>query len=249
MVPNGVTVGEQLGLRREDCVSYYPKRAAELKVKLAPLVRWSVALAIASALAAMARYPGGTPLDPTSTRYSLSRNFLSDLGMTVAYNHQPNRVGASLFVFSLLLLVVGLGHAVVRIARRLADHPPARRWARLAAVCGLIACVAFAGVAVTPENRVMAIHMAFTQWAWRIAPVVAGLLALASLDSPGLRRRVAAVWFVVALLLAAYAALMAWGSSAATADGLVVQVVAQKIAVAIVLAALLFVSRDVDVLV
>jgi hypothetical protein len=50
----------------------------------------------------------------------------------------------------------------------------------------------------------------------------------------------------VTILLAAYAALLDWGPSLATVDGLVVQVVAQKAAVVIVLAAVLFVSREVD---
>ncbi len=209
-------------------------------------VRWTIGLALALAVAAMVRYPGGTTLDATTPRYSLLRNFLSDLGMTVAYNHQPNRLGAALFILSLLVLVVGLGHAVVTIARRLAAHHAARRWARAAAVSGLVACVAFAGVAVTPENRVMAAHMAFTQWAWRIVPVIAGLLALASLEVPGLRRRVAMMWFAVAILLAAYAALLSWSPSVTTADGLVVQVIAQKTATVIAFAALLFVSREMD---
>ena len=39
----------------------------------------------------------------------LSQNFLSDRGMTVAYDGQPNRFGACLFVASLLLPVVRFG--------------------------------------------------------------------------------------------------------------------------------------------
>ena len=201
---------------------------------------WSVGLACCLASAAMFRYPGGTVLDPTTHRYSLSRNFFSDLGMTVAYNREPNRLGAAFFVLSVFLLVVGLGHAVLSIARQLAAHPAARRWARSAAVALLLAGVSFAGVAVTPENRAMDMHVAFTFWGWRIVPVVAGLLAVASFHSPGLPRRVAIMWLVVTILLAAYAALLDWGPSVATVDGLVVQVIAQKAAVVIVLAAVLF---------
>jgi hypothetical membrane protein len=208
--------------------------------------RWIVCIACGLALGAMIRYPGGTPLDPTTQRYSLSRNFLSDLGMTVAYNHQSNRLGASMFVLSLLLLVVGLGHAVIGIARRLQAHPAARRWARAAAVFGFLVCVAFAGVAVTPENRVMTAHIAFTMWAWRITPIIAVLLALASFHSPGLRRRVGMVWLVVATLLGAYVALLTWGPRPTAVEGLVNQVVAQKLATIVVLGSLLFVAREMD---
>ena len=185
-------------------------------------------------------------LDPASPGYSLSRNFLSDLGMTVAYDGLPNRLGAGLFVVSLLVLVVGLGHAVTVIARHLSGHPASRRWARSAAVSGLLACVAFAGVAVTPENRAMAVHLAFTQWAFRIMPIAAAFLAVASFREPRVRAGVGRVWLVLAGLLASYAAILTWGPSVATAGGLVLQVVAQKIATVVVIAALLFVAREFD---
>ena len=43
-------------------------------------VRWAVGLGLALAVGAMLRYPGGTALDTGSQGYSMSRNFLSDLG-------------------------------------------------------------------------------------------------------------------------------------------------------------------------
>jgi hypothetical membrane protein len=206
----------------------------------------AVGIACVLAIGAMMRYPGGTALDPTSRGYSLSRNFLSDLGMTVAYDHQLNRLGAALFVLSLLVLVAAFGYAVTAISRRLSDHPSARRWARFAAVCGLLACVAFTGVAVTPENHVMAVHVAFTLWGWRLIPIVAALLAVVSFQTTGLRARVTMVCLILTVVLASYAALLTWGPSVGSGDGLVFQVVAQKIATVVVIAALLFVTREFD---
>jgi len=166
--------------------------------------------------------------------------------MTVAYNHASNRVGATLFTASLLLLVIGLGGAVATIARNLAEDAGARRWARLAGVSLLFACVAFAGVAVTPENRVMPLHVSFTNWAWRIVPAVAVFLGAASYKRAGLRRRVAGVWFGAALLLAAYVALSGWGPSLGTPNGLVVHVIAQKTATIILTLTLLIAAGEVD---
>lgn len=198
------------------------------------------------AVGAMLRYPGGTALDATTARYSLARNFLSDLGMTVAYNGQPNRVGASLFVGSLLLLVVGFGACLAAIVRLFGAEPASRRWARAVGVCGLLACAAFAGVAVTPENRVMAIHVGFTVWAWRIMPVVAALIAVAAAQSRVLRRRVAVVWTLAAVLLTGYAALLAWGPSVQSVAGLTVQVIAQKAAACLLLSAVLYLAGEAD---
>lgn len=207
--------------------------------------QWIVAVATAIAVAAMLRYPGGTALDATTVGYSLSHNFLSDLGMTVAYNHEPNRLGAALFVASLLLLVVGLGSVVGGIARFLAIDAASRRWVRLATVALLVVCVAFAGVAVTPENRLMPLHVSFTKWAWRVVPAVALFLGVASRHSARLRQRAALAWFGMALLLGAYATLLTWGPSVAQPDGLVVQVIAQKAATVVLIAALLIAAGEI----
>lgn len=217
-----------------------------LSFDLARRTQWIVAAATAIAAAAALRYPGGTALDTTTHGYSLSRNFLSDLGMTVAYNHEPNRLGAVFFVVSLLLLVVGLGSVVGVIARFLAVDAGNRRWARLAAVALLAVCVAFAGVAVTPENRLMVLHVGFTQWAWRIVPAVAFFLGLASRHDTRLRRRAAFTWFGTAIVLGAYAMLLSWGPSVAQPDGLSVQVIAQKVATVLVIASLLIVVAEIE---
>jgi hypothetical protein len=213
---------------------------------IARRAQWIIAVATAIAVAAMLRYPGGTALDTSTHGYSLSRNFLSDLGMTVAYNHEPNQLGASFFVVSLLLLVVGLGSVVGVIARFLAIDAASRRWARLAAVALLGVCVAFAGVAVTPENRLMALHVGFTQWAFRIVPAVALFLGFASRHNAQLRQRAAFAWFGAALLLGSYAALLSWGPSVAQPDGLLVQVVAQKAATVVIIAALLIAVVEIE---
>jgi hypothetical membrane protein len=205
-----------------------------------------VGIATAMAVAAMLRYPGGTALDATTHGYSVSHNFLSDLGMTVAYNHEPNRLGASLFVASLLVLVIGLGSVVGVIARFLAVDAMSRRWARLAAVALLLVCVAFAGVAVTPENVLMPLHVSLTIWAWRLVPIVALFLAIASRQNAMLRQRAAVAWFTSALLLGAYAALLSWGPSVNQPNGLFVQVVAQKTATLVVIAVLLISVAEVE---
>jgi hypothetical membrane protein len=70
----------------------------QMSSNLSRRARWTVGFASVLAIGAMTRYPGGTVLDRTSPGYSLSRNFLSDLGMTVAYDRLPNRLGAGLFV-------------------------------------------------------------------------------------------------------------------------------------------------------
>src|SRR5262245_47966504 len=201
-------------------------------------------VAFVLAIGAGLRYPGGTPRNPAAVGYSMSHNFLSDLGMTVAYNGQPNGLGAAFFVGSLLVLIVGLGSCLFAITRLQLSDAASRRWARAAAACALLACVGFVGVAFTPENRVMALHVSFTFWAWRFVPLGTGLMALAAFQSTVFPRRVALIWALVTILLASYVALMTWGPSVATADGLLIQVLAQKAATVIVVLAVVYLARE-----
>ena len=196
--------------------------------------QWTAAAATVAGIIAMFLYPGGTARDHAAAGYSIANNYLSDLGMTVAWNGQPNRIGAALFVTSMVLLVVGMGGALAGFVRLYASTPRGRRFAYAAAIAGALDCACFIGVALTPENRAMSLHVAFTLAAFRILPVVALLIALAARATPAMPQRIAAAWCVLALVLFAYAASLQGGAWAATATGFVAQVLAQKV-VAIVM--------------
>src|SRR4029077_7382755 len=105
-----------------------------------------------------------------------TQNFLSDLGMTVAYDHRANVIGATLFALSLVILVVALGGCLFGLVRLYSTSYRGRSFARAAAAVGLFVCAAFAGVAVTPENRVMDLHLGATLLAFRAFPVLSFLL-------------------------------------------------------------------------
>jgi hypothetical protein len=166
--------------------------------------------------------------------------------MTVAYSHESNRLGAALFVSSLLVLVIGLGSVVAAIARLLAMDPQSRRWARLAGAALLLVCAAFAGVAVTPENRLMLLHVGLTKLAWWSVPAAALSFGVASRRNALLRQRAALPWFGMAVLLGAYAVVLNFGPSVAQPFGLVVQVLAQKAATVVLILALLMAAVEID---
>src|SRR5262245_58674768 len=146
-------------------------------------VRWAAGIATVFAVIAGLRYPGGTYQDHSTRGYSFFENFLSDLGMTVAHNGEANRLGATLFVVALLLLVFGLGAALIGFVRLHAATPAGRPFARLAGLVGVFVCLCFAGVALTPENRLFGAHIFFTRTAWRLFVLVPLLLVVGSLRS------------------------------------------------------------------
>jgi hypothetical protein len=89
----------------------------------------AVLLSILSAMTllgvAMARYPGGSALDPASVGHSFWFNFLCDLTNDVAVNGQSNRVGSSFARAAMIALSTALGcfwlilPALFRARRRL----------------------------------------------------------------------------------------------------------------------------------
>lgn len=190
--------------------------------------RWGAGVAGMLAVIAMVRYPGGTFRDHSTSGYSLTHNFLSDLGATVAHNGQPNGLGTALFIASLSILVIGMGGCLVGLIRLYSRMPATRSLAIAAGAVAFVVCASFIGVAVTPEDRALSLHILFTKLAFRAFPLVTLLMALASRADPEVPRRVTAGWVVLTAILAAYVVILDWGPSTRTPTGLVVQVVAQK---------------------
>lgn len=195
-------------------------------------------LSLALTGTAMLSYPGGTPLDRSTNGYSLQQNFLSDLGMTVAYDGRPNGAGALLFAASLGIIVLGLGGALAGFLSRYANTPAAVRFAYASAGVGLLACLAFLAVALTPEDRMMAVHLRVTVLAFKLLPLAALLLTLTARASDRPPRHAVLTWGTLSAVLTAYAGLLTWGPSLDTSSGLTTYVVAQKVvALAVILAA------------
>jgi hypothetical membrane protein len=199
-------------------------------------------LAIGSGL----RYPGGTFRDHATPGYSLTHNFLSDLGMTVAHSGEPNRLGGLLFVLSLTILVVGMGGCLFGFVRIHSKVPASRPWTIGAAVVGALVCAAFVGVALTPENGPLALHIAFTRFAFRAFPLVALLMAVATWRDPGVPRQVPVVWMSFTVALAAYVGVLDFGPRVSAPGGLVTQVVAQKLVTIVAVLTIVYQSYQAD---
>ncbi len=107
---------------------------------------------------AMVTYPGGTWLDPSTPRYLLTRNFISDLGATHAFGGEPNHVSQALFSIAM----VTLGGALVAFAwtwRAFAYRLGKARAAGIAsALLGTASGLAFAAIPAAPVDLDFRIH-------------------------------------------------------------------------------------------
>lgn len=194
-----------------------------------PTDRIALMVAVALTGTSMMLYPGGTFLDESTHGYSFTHNFLSDLGGSVAFNYQGNMVGAVLFGSAMLLGVFALGACIVASVRVLSAIAPARPFARLAAAAAVLVCGGYLVVAVTPQDRAMGLHQAFSLTAVHAFPVLTMLLAAATMRDDRLRRRATVGWVVLSLVLAGFLAVGHFGPGVESEHGLTVQVLAQKL--------------------
>ncbi len=205
--------------------------------------QWAAVAATVLTIVAMLRYPGGTPIDHATPRYRLTQNFLSDLGMTVAYDGNSNRIGASLFVSSLGILIVGYGNASYWLIRVYSTTGASRSFARASGAVAVAVALSFLGVGLTPENSAMNLHVQFTLFAFRAFPVASVLLLLAAWTS-GAVTRVVVAWIIATACLTAYVAFLSFGPPPTTPDGLVASVIAQKSVVVAIVAVLTYLYRQ-----
>ena len=84
------------------------------------LARFTLAVTLSLTFVSGFLYPGGNIADNSTPGYSFSRNFLSDLGGTVAINGRSHRPGAIIFGGAVIISVIvlaGLFVGTIRILR------------------------------------------------------------------------------------------------------------------------------------
>jgi hypothetical protein len=193
------------------------------------LTRWSVLSFVLLTGAAMLIYPGGTLRNPSTRGYSFFENFLSHLGLTIASNGEPNRMGAALFATGLGVLSLSLGACFVALVSLYSPSRSQGNLARAAGFAGLVSCISLLIVALTPGNLFPSLHIRFGLLAFHSFPLAALLFTIVTAREPRFSRRAVVGWLFLTVVLAANVVVLNWGPALDTDAGLVVQVTAQKI--------------------
>lgn len=131
----------------------------------------AIALGSCLLILAMARYPGGTALNPVSAGHSFWFNFLCDLTNDVAVNGRPNREGAVFAQMALGAFCVALLVFWITLPASFPSCPP-----RLSAgirVCGVLSVAGL--LAVPVAGGLLHVAAVFTSF---VPALIAGLLAL-----------------------------------------------------------------------
>ncbi len=197
--------------------------------KLYLVIAYGCAAFVLLTIIAMFTYTGGTFEDPSARGYSFTHNFLSNLGTLTAESGRPNWISASLFFISLAAAGACLVIFFV-IFRRFFTHSRTQRVLSLVgSILGVLAGISFMGIAFSPADVARAPHIQFVMWAFRLFPLaVLCYLPVMFLDR-SYPRLYAWVFAIFCLVLIGYFLLLTNGPNITSPQGLVIQVVGQKI--------------------
>lgn len=181
-------------------------------------------------VASMVLYPGSTDHDHSTTHYSFTDNFFSDLGATRTYADQGN-LASSVF-FTLALTLVGLAlvffgltfRVILSMGQRMGSVGVA------SAIACAIAGLAFIGIAAFPENVSETMHIFFVKVAFGSLLVYVVLVTVLQVAN-GWAHLYVGLNVVYLVLLAGYVGLLFFGPGLETVSGLRVQAIGQKVIV------------------
>ncbi|MBC8311501.1 MAG: hypothetical protein H8E72_04300 [Candidatus Marinimicrobia bacterium] len=177
-------------------------------------------------------YPGSTHRDTATLGYSMTHNFLSDLGRTITYSGAQNFLSSTLFVMGTTLVCVGLIAYFLVMPAIVNKNKMNKVLAQVGSFAGIICGLAFMGVGFTPHNYYPDAHMFAVRLGFQLFLVVMLLHSIAIMKNEvGLSKKSVWIYVVFMTILCYYIYLLNWGPSIKEGNGLVIHVVWQKITV------------------
>ena len=178
---------------------------------------------------AMVFYPGGTSIDRDTIGYSFLDNFFSDLGMARTYSGEPNTLSRFLFASALILVGMVLIAFFLLLASYFYETRLEMNSSRIGSTAGILAGIACIGIAATPWDLYLTIHMIFVfvlSFALLVVLISYSIAILSNKPYPNLY---AWVFIAYAFFLAVYTVLMMVSPDIETTSGLRIMATGQKI--------------------
>lgn len=141
------------------------------------LVAWAGLLQFALCFYwAMSVYGGGSQIASRMRGYSLSHNFLSDLGRTVAWSGSPNP-SCLIFNISIVLLGASLLTFFVRVPDESSASPVSVRF------FGVMSAIGVIGIGLTPYDRFLVAHnVALVMWLGPMVLLLVSFVVTSSIE-------------------------------------------------------------------
>ena len=178
---------------------------------------------------AMVFYPGGTSVDSRRVGYSLVENYFSDLGMAATYAGESNAPSQWLFASALVLVGIVLIIFFLLLASYFTGSRLERYSSRIGSASGILAGLACMGIAATPWDLYLGMHLVFVSLLSFALLVVFISYSIAILGNRRYPHWYAWVFVSYGCVLAAYVALMVAGPDIDTPSGSRIMATGQKI--------------------
>lgn len=111
-------------------------------------------------------YPGGTYIDHNTDGYSVSQNFLSDLGRTISFSNEINFISSQLFNMSLIMAGTIFIYFYFNL-RKIFISNNQIILALIGSLFGILGGICLIGVGLTPSNIYLDMHIVFATWLFR----------------------------------------------------------------------------------
>ena len=177
-------------------------------------------------------YPGTTFHDHTTIGYSMSLNFLSDLGRTLTYLNEPNFFSSVLFVISTISVFIGLTAYFLSFPLVVIKNKISHFLAWFGSIFGIISGISFMGIGFTPDNYYHEWHMIFVHIGFQSFMIVMVLHSISiALNKDGLNKKPILIYFIFGCILGWYIFLLIAGPDLKNPENLPIHVISQKITV------------------
>lgn len=205
----------------------YPQSQKDQKRYL--LITFGCGMFVVLTVIAMLTYAGGSVDDPSATGYSLTHNFLSNLGMITSESGKPNWVSAILFIVALGAAGAALVVFFIQFRKLFRSTHFQSAISMVGSVLGVLAGISFIGIAFSPADIARPAHVQFVMWAFRLFPLAVLCYVPVMFMDRRFPRLYAWVFTVFCLMLIGYYLLMTQGPSPTSSEGLEIQAVGQKV--------------------
>ena len=202
-----------------------------MTIRLLKLSMYAPLLFILLTTVCMFLYAGGSKHEPSLEGYTFYKNFFSDLGRTVSWSGNNNLYSFILFNFTtgfLSIFVFIYFYITLEVFKK---NNPVIKIVRIGAIFGMLSAIHFFGIAFTPGDILHTIHLYFVRVAFGLIIISTSFYIPAILKTKAYNNFYAYILILFTILSSIYFYILLNGPSPSDPDGLVFQVVAQKIVV------------------
>lgn len=180
---------------------------------------------------AMLVYAGGTYDNPASVGYNFFQNYFSDLGRTISHSSNQNTISWLLFTVSMIAAGLGFLSFFAEYHRFFTENDSTKRLSLIASIFGLIAGFLFLGIGLIPSDINQPLHLALMYAAFASISLSVVLFTIVLYLNRDYPRPYFYTFIVEMVIIFLYLALLFFGPSRFTAEGLPIQATGQKLAV------------------